>query len=159
MQFFSGKIVNKNRYLHKSAKSLISPKEEEIVTLASQCIGKFKWNVARLDLSNLRNVSLMEYQDFTSTAFPALLRSWKVDVETYTFKQLSYSDHNPPILHRKELLIDPELDEYGIYSALTDRLEKLGAFKEMHKYGTRKKWQAHLARLNIVVRHHNVYQV
>ena len=159
MQFFKGKIVNKHRYLHISAKALLSPNEEEIINLACQAIRKSEWNVARLDLSNSTNVSLMEYQDFSSTAFPALLRSWKVDVETHTYTALRYSDLNPPILHRKELLIDPQLVEHEIYSTLTEKLKEFGAFKEMHKYGTREKWKAHLERLNIVVNGHTVHQI
>lgn len=159
MRKFSGKIVNNQRYLHISGQFLLSDEEQEIIRSAGEIIGNFDWNVVRLDLKNQDNVSLMQYEKFDVEAFPALLKSHKINTIKASYTSLNHSKKNPPILHRKELLIDPDLDEYEVYSRLTKKLEALGAFTNMHKYGTRQRWQARLFELNIAVRGHTLYAV
>ena len=156
MRAFKGKVVSQQRYLHVSAKALISAREQERVEVASKAIINENWNVIRLDLANRMTISLMEYESFSASAFPALLKSYKIDIDNLTCKIQRYSQKNPPILHRKELLINPSLDEYKIYSQLTKELENLGAFKEMYRFGTRERWNEHLNNLGIFLQGHQV---
>jgi len=159
MQEFRGKIVNGSSYFHKYALNLLDIEKSEILRQASRSLGGVKWNVARINLSDPCDISFMKYEDFNATAFPALLQSWKFNCETHTLRSRKYSKKNPPILHRKELLLPPDTKEYKLYANLTRTLEQLGAFQEMYKYGTKVKWEAHLSSLNIEIRGHSVYHM
>jgi DNA phosphorothioation-associated putative methyltransferase len=103
-------------------------------------------NVVRLNLRTDR-VSLMEYQDFDEVAFPELLRSWSFDSRNLgspTYRVYS-SSLNPPILHRKELLL-PEADpRRGQWAEVTANAETLGLFDEPQSIGFRLNWERLIA--------------
>lgn len=157
MRKFKGKIVNGSSYFHRTAMRLIDPEKYEILLEASASVVGVNWNVARINLSDPYDISFMEYEDFNVTAFPALINSWKFNYGTNNIRSRKYSITNPPILHRKELLIPHDVEEYKVYAKLTKTLEELGAFKEMYKYGTKLRWEAHLSSLNIEIHGHTVY--
>jgi DNA phosphorothioation-associated putative methyltransferase len=157
MRKVRGKIVNGSSYFHRYALNLLDTEKSEMLLKSSAPLVDVNWNVARINLSDPCDISFMEYEDFNVTAFPALLNSWKFNYATNTLHSRKYSKTNPPILHRKELLISSDAEQYEVYANLTKTLEELGAFKEMHKYGTKIKWQAHLSSLNIEIHGHTVY--
>ena len=105
----------------------------------------FDFNVVKLDRHS--RVSFLLYEDFTAP-FPALLKALSCDVARSTCRMTDYSQSaNPPILHRKELLLpadDPLVPEAV---RLTERLEKLGAFAKTNQIGTRNGWNAVLESL------------
>ena len=82
------------------------------------------FNVVRLSVSRL---SFLNYERF-SVPFPALLTALSCDLANGASRFTDYSQRrNPPILHRKELLLpadDPLVPEAA---QLTRRLEVLGA--------------------------------
>ncbi len=100
----------------------------------------FDFNVVKLD-RHFR-ISFLLYEDFTAP-FPALLKALSCDVAQVTTRLSDYRQRaNPPILHRKELLLpadDPLVPEAV---RLTQRLEKRGAFTDAQKIGTRNGWIA-----------------
>ncbi|HCZ17668.1 MAG TPA: peptidase m15a [Candidatus Accumulibacter sp.] len=98
-------------------------------------------NVAKVNLRSGR-VSLLAYPEFFESAFPTLAAAWIFQpgpVSTASFR--SYRDTiNPPILHRKELLVASSHPERAVWAALTSTAERLGLFDEPSTIGFRLNW-------------------
>lgn len=105
------------------------------------------FNVVKLNDRN--RVSFLLYEDF-ATPFPALLAAVSCDLSGDTVRHTDYSSRrNPPILHRRELLLLHDDPIVPAAAALTNRLEELGAFTEPKRIGTRDGWRRRLAALGI----------
>ena len=106
------------------------------------------FNVVRLSVSRL---SFLNYERF-SVPFPALLTALSCDLANGASRFTDYSQRrNPPILHRKELLLpadDPLVPE-AVW--LTRRLEVLGAFTGVRTIGTREGWRSRLEALGVAL--------
>jgi DNA phosphorothioation-associated putative methyltransferase len=63
---------------------------------------------------------------------------------------------NPPILHRKELLLLPDDHRLPRFRALTAAAEEHGLFREANKIGTRAAWQQRIAAAGLALRGHNL---
>jgi len=62
-------------------------------------------NVAKINIDRNR-LSFLQYLDFDRDPFPSLNGSWVFDPNVQKFSLRSYAtSFNPPILHRKELLV------------------------------------------------------
>ena len=114
----------------------------------------FDFNVVKLDQHS--RISFLLYENFT-TPFPALVKALACDLARNTSRMTDYRQSaNPPILHRKELLLpadDPRVPEAV---KLTERLEKLGAFANTKQIGTRSGWNAVLESLGLTLKDHKV---
>ena len=121
MNPFRGKVVSGVRYAHESALPLLPNNEQKLIEKLSRSLGTEKiWNVVKLEIKNPKNMSFLAYEDFSKTEFPAILRSYKFIESEQTFKLTRYNSQNPPILHRKELLLSPshpELEKYSFLAA------------------------------------------
>ena len=105
------------------------------------------FNVVKLN--DRSRVSFLLYEDF-ATPFPALLAAVSCDLSGNTVRHTDYSSRsNPPILHRRELLLPHDDPIVPAAAALTNRLERLGAFTEPKRIGTRDGWRRRLAALGI----------
>ena len=143
-----GKQVAEHLYLHISALDLLPSEWRALVTEAAQVASVSQdknFNVVKLHhLAD--DVSLLDYVDFFEDAFPALGRSWKVCLSRRTSAFRTYEESlNPPILHRKELLLAPDDDRVRAYQALTSTAEGLGLFDEPNRIGFREYWYAQIA--------------
>ena len=109
----------------------------------------FEFNVVKLNART--RVSFLRYEDFAAP-FPALLAALSCNLAFGTARRSEYGGrHNPPILHRKELLLPidhPLVPEAG---RLTDCLERLGAFEDARRIGTREGWSARLKTLGLTL--------
>ena len=114
--YFKGKVVGDARYVHKDAIELLDPVEAKAVKSAAELVENNQgWNVVKIELKHANKISLLDYEDFKINAFPALLNSCQVDLKNKSFTKRNYSPNNPPILHRKELLINPLINELETY--------------------------------------------
>ncbi|WP_051390333.1 DNA phosphorothioation-associated putative methyltransferase [Bradyrhizobium sp. Ec3.3] len=124
------------------------------MTKATAIARDFPWNVVRIEPDK---IALLEYDDFDNEHFPALRRSLLVDLESRESKVRDFSTSpNPPILHRKELLLPTEDPRRAKFAALTAALDALGMFADSHKIGLRKAWQQRLEGAGIVIRNHQI---
>ena len=106
-------------------------------------------NVVKLDRRT--RVSFLCYADFAAP-FPALQRASSCDVDLGTCRRTDYAGRlNPPILHRKELLLPADDPLVPDAERLTSRLLQLGAFAEAKSIGTRQGWQTRLSRLGLAM--------
>lgn len=141
-----GKRVRGSLYLHRSAVSSLLPDDVSRVNAASdRC--DFKWNVLRLSPGG---VTLLKYADFEDDPFPALEASLSIRDGEWIPTRRDYSTRsNPPILHRKELLVGPDHPKRTEWAATTERLVACGAFKNAHLIGTRRVWATRLSSLGL----------
>src|SRR5208283_4662657 len=117
----AGKRVGGAFYLHVSALAEADPGIRARVERAASLIGSDEWNVAKVQPNS---VSLLLYEGFDEAAFPALLRSARVDLRNGAVIRTDYSRRaNPPILHRKEQflpLLDPRRPAYAALTRIAE---------------------------------------
>lgn len=151
----TGKRVGGALYVHKSAMNSLRQEQSRLIAAAAEHVPTGNWNVAKIDLADYCAVSLLDYEDFAEHAFPALRQSRRVDLKTGMVTARRYRT-NPPILHRKELLLAPDAPGRDVYVALTRELERRGLFVDMSRRGRQDAWEAALTEAGIEVRDHTV---
>lgn len=139
-----GKKVIDELYLHISAiDSVQGQSHQALITAAFKCLpegAKNSINVVKLNLRSGR-ISLLEYEPFEESAFPTLLGSWVIEPTSYTPTYRTYrTSLNPPILHRKELLVAPNYPGREEWQRLTAEAEELGLFDNTRTIGFKKNW-------------------
>src|SRR5690606_32435316 len=89
-------------------------------------------NVAKFNTRTGR-VSLLSYPDFFDSAFPVLAASWAFPAgsSTPTWHRTYGDSLNPPILHRKELLLPPTHPQNASWARTTEIAESLGLFEDV----------------------------
>lgn len=149
-----GKFVSDHVYLHISAFDRLPNAWRERITRAVQLAGVTEnqdFNVVKLRLDG-EELSLLSYPDFFAAAFPELSKSWRVRLSPESVIYRTYGDSlNPPILHRKELLLPPEHPDIAQYEALTSAAESLGLFDDTSRIGLREYWHQLIATRGYVV--------
>ena len=152
-----GKVVGEAQYFHKSALSMLTDVEKKKVLKCLELIDATTlWNVVKFDLKEPHKVSLLEYSNFSEDAFPVLLNGTNIDLCSQAIKHRAYSLSNPPVLHRKELLLPPSAPSREKYVALTEELEELGAFINVSELGTKQRWLKRLEELGIEIVEHEI---
>ena len=142
MAMYSGKRIGRDSYIHIQALGegdiRWGPIEE-----AERISGLSRngyYNVIKLNDDGNR-ITLLSYKDFFEDGFPELLCSWTIDLSSQSFNYRSYTDSlNPPVLHRKELLIGDNHPRYEEFQSLTLIAEDLGLFKNSHVIGFKQGW-------------------
>jgi DNA phosphorothioation-associated putative methyltransferase len=134
----AGKRVGGFLYLHRSAQDRLPEKDRIALVRAQALIAAPDWNVSKT--SSIR-VSLLLYEDFSQHAFPALRHATTIDLESGAVTVTDYSGRaNPPILHRKELLLPPDDARIPAFAAITRLAEEKGLFADTKAIGTREAW-------------------
>jgi len=138
-----GKVVAQRTYLHVSCLDFLEAAVRVKVNEACVRAGvraEEHFNIVRLDAS-LTRISLLHYPDFFDDPFPELKQSWLVDLEGGEASYRTYVDSlNPPILHRKELLLPESHPRVVEYADLTAAAESIGLFDEPTRIGFREQW-------------------
>ena len=107
----------------------------------------FEFNVIKLDQRN--RISCLRYESFDNP-FPVLLAALSCNLAQRCARYIDFTARrNPPILHRKELLLPDDDPRVAAATRLTDRLERLGAFNNPATIGTRDGWQRTLRALGL----------
>ena len=105
------------------------------------------FNVVKLDAEC--RISFLLYEPFDAL-FPALLVANSCNLARGTVRSIDYAERvNPPILHRKELLLPADHPHVPEAAMLTRRLERRGAFGDPSSIGTRSGWERRLADLGL----------
>ena len=154
-----GKRVGDAVYLHISAISGLDAQATEAINAAVRRTGieRQAFNVVKLSGKGPKRISLLAYQRFNASPFPALLDSWTVDTETGDWSHRSYRDsRNPPILHRKELLLPSNDPRRPTFARLTETLENRGLFVDPKSIGFKRQWDTRLRKAGIVIVNHEV---
>jgi len=114
------------------------------------------FDVVKLSTEGSR-LSLLAYPDFFSAAFPVLHTSWVVDFET---GEVTTRDHlasgNPPVLHRKELLLPEDHPAIAEFRLLTVEAERAGLFADPSAIGNLLQWNETLRAAGLRVEGHRL---
>lgn len=139
-----GKKVLNHVYWHCSLSEAQAPDVQQTIAAAEQLADLkpgLDYNVVKYEI-NGQALSLLNYPNFFETPFPVLETAFRVDLEKRRVDKRSYAhSSNPPILHRKELLLsgtDPRVAEYR---ALTAVAEQLGLFDNPVSIGFKQAWE------------------
>ena len=117
-----GKYVKGAIYLHVSALAEASQAIRDRVQRAVLASGCSDWNVAKVEAEA---VSLLTYEAFDEAAFPALLAAVRLNLSGAIVTRIDYRKRaNPPILHRKEILLRSDDPRRPAFAALTRLAEE-----------------------------------
>jgi DNA phosphorothioation-associated putative methyltransferase len=154
-----GKRIKGHLYFHVSALGLLDPSLRERVQLAAAWVGPSadaEFNVIKIGEAG-QQISLLSYKDFFANPFPELQRSCVVDLTSGRTKHLRYDrSDNPPILHRKELLLPPDHPEVQLFATLTQQLEVAGLFRDARRIGFARVWKERLHTAGYEVHNHQL---
>ena len=143
-----GKRLGEHYYLHVSTLTLLPLDWQTRVAQASQIAGldpSTHFNVIKLHQDG-DQLSLLEYNAFFDDPFPQLARSWRISLSRKTVIFRSYQEsRNPPILHRKELLLSPDDPRGPGFAAITESAEAIGLFADPNRIGFREYWYGLIA--------------
>jgi DNA phosphorothioation-associated putative methyltransferase len=142
-----GKRIGGSLYVHRDAVPLIGD-IAAVIDDAEHLAEWPTWNVAKIEKSS---VSLLLYESFDKD-FPALLQSVKITLPEGKTTRTNYAQRsNPPILHRKELLLPPDDPRLPHFRSLTRAAEDFGLFANPNKIGTRSAWNALIAEAGLTL--------
>jgi len=155
----TGKQVRNDLYIHievcPELDSEIRKQIDLAVTRANLSRGT-DFNVIKIN-SQEGQISFLYYTEFFDNPFPSLQRSCVVNLGSGHVKRLRYDlSDNPPILHRKELLLPADHPQVPIFAALTQQLEAAGLFRDTRRIGFAREWQKRLQAAGFEVHNHKL---
>ena len=119
------------------------PEIKSVLEKYENCLSEFKaiaFNVLKINLKTHR-LSILEYADFEEDPFPTLLTSHSFEnPSSLPIKRSFSSSLNPPILHRKELLVEHNHPQINRWIETTRLAESLGLFEESQSIGFKLNW-------------------
>ena len=140
-----GKKVLNTVYWHISLTSIQNDEVKQQIAEAEALAGRqadVDYNVVKYDI-NGHALSLLWYPGFFSDPFPALAISYRVDLSSKRVERRTYqSSFNPPILHRKELLLGKDDPHIPQFLELTATAEQLGLFENPISIGFKRTWES-----------------
>eukprot|EP01034_Spumella_vulgaris_P046889 gene46889-58482_t len=140
-----GKEVGDNVYAHLAMVGRLGEAGQALVSQALALLPpdvRARPNVVKVSLRRQR-VSLLEYTEFEDEPFPLLKSSWSLAnpaVSALEFRSYEQSV-NPPILHRKELLVSKDHPRYADWAKTTETCEALGLFENSKTIGFLLNWE------------------
>ncbi len=137
-----GKHLPDSIYLHKDAFNALSQLLVKFIHIVAKAlkVSADDWNIVKLSKSDFR-LSLLNYPDFYIESYPVLKQSVTVDLAKLEHRLTRYNDNdNPPILHRKELLILPDHPDYQAFCLITQEGEAAGLYDNSRMIGFKASW-------------------
>ena len=137
------KTVGQRTYFHESCISLLDAPLQETLRGAERIAAvrpSDDYNLIRYE-PNTSRIAFLNYSNFFDELFPTLKESWRVDLALGEVSYRTYEDSlNPPILHRKELLLPSDHPRRTEYEALTETAESIGLFDDSARIGYQRQW-------------------
>jgi DNA phosphorothioation-associated putative methyltransferase len=138
---FGKKIKN---FIYVYRESLLSA-DKELLSFAdsikSQIKGVESYNVIKFDITKIK-LSFLSYKNFLKIPHPVLQYAVIVDYPTDKIRKYNYiNSKNPPILHRKETLLEPSHHLVRKFNALTEAEEKMGLYDNPKIIGFKRNWE------------------
>ncbi|WP_058034539.1 DNA phosphorothioation-associated putative methyltransferase [Burkholderia pseudomallei] len=140
-----GKRIADEFYIHLSALETIrDPTTRQAVERAVRSLPAQHSHIPNVVKINVRTgrLSLLSYPDFFDSPFPVLAATWVFPPGALApARHRTYSDSlNPPILHRKELLLPLSHPKKEQWASITKTAENLGLFDDVATIGFRLNW-------------------
>ena len=154
-----GKILPDALYAHHTALPHLPP----LLRVYEGCGRQLAGSVDDLTLVKLSRqrpqVSYLLYPDFDRLGHPALTEAFIADLSRLALYHRDYRrSENPPVLHRKELLLSADHPLRQQCAQLTKREEDLGLLAPTHRTGFLDDWHALLKAKGLYIRGHRIIQ-
>lgn len=138
-----GKQLPTATYLHRTTIDSVLP--NTLVNLIFDSIKILNiiepWNLLKLYKRDFK-ITLLNYPDFDTYAYPALHTSITIDLEEQTQRKANYQkSDNPPILHRKETFVLANYPLIESFKAITAEGEAIDLYKNTKTIGFKQQWQ------------------
>ena len=152
-----GKVLPDALYIHHTALSHLCP----LLRIYEGCGRQLAGSIKGLTLLKLRRdrpkISYLVYPKFDRVGHPTLAEAFIADLARLRLHHRDYRGaSNPPILHRKELLVAPNHPSRPRFARLTAREETLGLLDSARPTGTRREWEGLLHARGVSIRGHRV---
>ena len=137
-----GKQLPDAIYLHKDAfETLPNTLSKFIPAVANALnINDNEWDLVKLFKKEFR-LSLLHYPTFYSDSYPALQKSINVDLSKLSHRITDYKNtDNPPILHRKETMVQANNPHYDHFTQITAEGENAGLYANTRLIGFKNSW-------------------
>lgn len=140
-----GKRVRQYLYQHSELvganPAIVAAAVEEALKIARRD-GNVEFNVVKIK-DDLQSITFLDYAAFFEDGFPLLRQYWTVNTAAKSSRYRSYQDSsNPPVLHRKELLLPKKHPQYPTFQALTQSAEAIGLFEDSSNIGFYQPWRS-----------------
>ena len=153
-----GKKLPDALYLHRSAEDQLGALLRLLAFAARQIVGEVDYNVLKISMDG-RSISFLTYDNFDEDAHPALRHSVRVYLPRTEYSIRDYSSSlNPPVLHRKEMLVDPLHESYKTFCELSAQEEQLGLLSRTD-IGTKQGWLSLLAENKLTILGHQISKI
>jgi DNA phosphorothioation-associated putative methyltransferase len=138
----AGKSTPQAIYVHHAI--LQSTKLLEFINRIQSALkqSSFNWDIAKFSKKSFQ-FSLLAYPDFDNVAYPELKTSLFIDLtkKHHSINDYSKSD-NPPILHRKELMVTKGYPLFDEFTLITQEGELAGLYENTRAIGFKLGWEA-----------------
>lgn len=138
-----GKSLPDALYIHKRALAQASKPLAILCNAAARAlkISEDKWDLVKFFKKEYK-LSLLSYPEFDTESYPALKNSYLIDLAKLTTKATSFeASNNPPILHRKELMVSPSDPKHDVFAAFTKEGELAGLYENPFRIGFKRTWE------------------
>lgn len=137
-----GKKLPTAIYIHNSGISFLPEKLNTLVNNISEALGiSENWNIAKFAKRDFK-LTLLSYPDFESYPYPALQKSYTINLENLSLREANYAESdNPPILHRRETFLAPGDERITEYSVFTKEGENIGLYENTKIIGFKTSWE------------------
>jgi len=154
-----GKKVGPHTYLHIDSLDLLDVALQERIDEATRLASPNRFNVVKYSEQDL-SITLLDYPEFHEEPFPKLANYWTVDIAAGSYRHRTYAGSlNPPILHRKELLLPNDHPQQATYQALTAAAEQIGLFDDPNRIGFKRAWETLLTQKGYRVVSHELIPI
>ena len=136
-----GKQLPDAVYLHRNSLEFVDIELIKFIDVTETEYGIDKdWNVLKLFKRDHR-ISFLHYDRFFDQSYPVLVQSYTLDLVRGKARKTSYkASENPPILHKKELLLHSDHPAVTSAKLITEEGERLGLYDSPTKIGFRNGW-------------------
>lgn len=142
-------------YVHRSAEEQLGALLRLVIFAARQVVGELEYNVVKIATDG-RKLSFLQYDNFDEQAHPELRHSVRVFLPRASYSVRDYSASlNPPILHRKETLVDVLYPHHAVFSELSAQEAARGLLARSD-IGTKQTWLALLAETKLTIIGHQL---
>ena len=137
-----GKSTPQAIYVHKSA--LINNQLTIFINRIQSALKQedYDWNIIKLWKSDFK-FSLLHYPDFEEESYPELNCSLFVNLDKKHHRMNDYSkSDNPPVLHRKELMVTKNHPFFDEFTLITQEGEQAGLYENTRAIGFKLGWES-----------------
>jgi len=152
------KVVYGTIYIHKNYIHVLPNELKNLIHDALRFIPRnLEWNIVAVN-PTAGTIKFLFYPKFDTDPHPALKHSAKIDLKNKKVNLYLVKNPNPPILHRKEALVEPDYHYYEIFRRLTEEEEKAGLYAKTlkNRIGRKKFWEKLLKERGIKIEGHKL---